>query len=251
LRFRALASDYDLTLVKLDHLDAATIVALRRLKASGRKLVLVTGRTVAYAYGPRGILTRDVALLFDRIVGENGATMWNPRTDEMKVLGTPPSPEFLKRLTDAGVQDGTVGLASVHVPRRYRAVAAGIVRDLGLPQHAIAGTGHDVYVDKGIDKASGLRIALAELGLTPDQAVAVGDGPNDVAMLDRRHSGVGLGIAIGDGSAEAKAVADLVTIGGPGAGVREVVEALIRHDLQHGLGPAPRGLRGFDGLDAA
>jgi len=249
MRFRALVSDYDWTLVQADHLEPATIVALRRLRASGRRLVLVTGRTVPYAYGPHGILRRDVALLFDRIVGENGATIWNPRTDEMRALGRPPSPEFLKRLQDAGVHNYTVGLASVHVPIQYRAIAARIVAELGLPLHAVDGTFHDVYIDSDIDKASGMRVALAEIGLTPDQAVTIGDGPNDVAMLDRRHSGCGLGIAMANGVAEARAVADLVTKGGPGAGVREVVEALISHDLQHGL--SSTRTRGIEGLDAA
>ena len=250
MRYKALVSDYDLTLVSDKHLDAATIVSLRRLKASGRKLVLVTGRTLPYVYGPDGILSRDVALLFDRIVGENGAVMWDPRSDRVTMLGKPPSPEFIKRLRDAGVDgDFTVGWASVHVPVAFRAVAARIVKQMGLDLHPITGTDHDVYVDRGVDKASGMRAALAELGLVPGDAVTMGDGDNDVAMLDRRHSGAGLGIAMDNGTAAAKTAADLVTSGGPGAGVRRVIDAMIGHDLQRGLGGSARPL--FSGLDAA
>jgi hydroxymethylpyrimidine pyrophosphatase-like HAD family hydrolase len=249
MRYKALVSDYDLTLVSRDHLDAATIIALRRLKASGRRLVLDTGRTLPWAYGDHGITRREVALLFDRVVGENGAVMWDPRTDKVTMLGNPPSPEFIKRLSDAGCNDVTIGWASVHVPVAHRATAARIVRELGLSLHAIAGTDHDVYVDAGVDKASGMRIALAELGLQPSDAVTIGDGDNDVAMLDRRHSGAGLGIAMDNGTPRAKAAADLVTSGGPGEGVRRVIDAMIGHDLQRGLDgvSAPA----FSGLDAA
>jgi HAD superfamily hydrolase (TIGR01484 family) len=38
------ATDYDGTLAHHGRVDAATIAALQRLKASGRKLVMVTGR---------------------------------------------------------------------------------------------------------------------------------------------------------------------------------------------------------------
>lgn len=247
MRYKALVSDYDLTLTSGLHLDAATIVSLRRLKASGRKLVLVTGRTLPWAYGPTGLLTRDQALLFDRIVGENGGVMWDPRTDRVTMLGRPPSPEFIKRLRDAGCEP-TIGWTSVHVPTEHRELAARIVRELGLPLHPIIGTHHDVYQDLWVDKASGMRAALRELKLKPADAVTIGDSRNDIAMLDRRHSGCGMGIAVANALPEAKAVADLVTQGGPGAGVREVVEAMVRHDLQHGLAQtAPR----FTGLDAA
>ena len=45
--FVALAADYDGTLALDGKVDASTIEALRELKASGRKLVLVTGRDLA------------------------------------------------------------------------------------------------------------------------------------------------------------------------------------------------------------
>lgn len=234
MRFRALCTDYDLTLVSGNHLDAATIASLKRLKASGRRLVLVTGRTLPWVLGPNG-LSEEEARLFDRIVGENGAVMYDPATDKVTMLGNPPSPRLLQRLAAAGVDELTIGWASVHIPLRFAGRAMRIIHDLKLRLHVIAGTHHHVYVDSGIDKASGMRAALAELGLRPDQAVTMGDGHNDVAMLDRRRNGGALGIAMGNGVDRAKAVADLVTTGGPGTGVREVVDALVRHDLQRGL----------------
>ena len=65
------------------------------------------------------------------------------------------------------------------------------------------GDGCDI-LQQGIDKGTGLRELARLAGLDPAECVAVGDGDNDVAMLQA----AGLGIAMGNGSAAAKAAAD-------------------------------------------
>lgn len=60
---------------------------------------------------------------------------------------------------------------------------------------------------KGIDKGTGLNLALSALGIPREDSVAFGDGANDLAMF--RDSG--LRIAMGNGSAALKARADYVT----------------------------------------
>ena len=44
MRFRALATDYDGTIARDGIVDDATVTALCRVRDSGRKLILVTGR---------------------------------------------------------------------------------------------------------------------------------------------------------------------------------------------------------------
>ena len=55
-----------------------------------------------------------------------------------------------------------------------------------------------------INKWTGCQWVLARTGFTPEQAIAFGDGLNDVQML----RGVGLGIAMGNAHPDLKAVAD-------------------------------------------
>ncbi|MDR2980521.1 MAG: Cof-type HAD-IIB family hydrolase [Bacteroidales bacterium] len=62
-------------------------------------------------------------------------------------------------------------------------------------------------IEKSCDKAVGIDIILDHLNLKPEQAMAFGDGGNDIGML--KH--VGLGIAMGNASLEVQAVADYVT----------------------------------------
>ncbi len=58
----------------------------------------------------------------------------------------------------------------------------------------------------GVNKWTGCQWVMRETGFTPDRAIAFGDGLNDKQMLQ----GVGLGIAMGNGHPELKAVADHV-----------------------------------------
>ena len=60
---------------------------------------------------------------------------------------------------------------------------------------------------KGESKAKGIKKLVEKLGMDIEQTIAFGDGRNDVEMLTE----VGLGIAMGNGAIEAKAVADYVT----------------------------------------
>src|SRR5260370_20256899 len=77
VRYLALATDYDATLATDGAVDPDTVEALRRLAATGRKLVLVTGRQlddVTDAF--------PEVIIFDRVVAENGALLYRPGTRE-------------------------------------------------------------------------------------------------------------------------------------------------------------------------
>ena len=72
--FLALAVDYDGTIANQGAVDPLTLQALESLKATGRRLILVTGRNLVS-------LRRAFPQveLFDRIVAENGALLYDPR----------------------------------------------------------------------------------------------------------------------------------------------------------------------------
>jgi len=75
-----------------------------------------------------------------------------------------------------------------------------------------------------VDKASGLRAALDELGLSAQDVVGIGDAENDEAFLAM----CGCGVAVANAIEPLKARADRVTSAEDGAGVREVIESLLR-----------------------
>lgn len=76
---------------------------------------------------------------------------------------------------------------------------------LRLPMYA-SGNASDV-IRRGNSKANGLALALEHFGASFADVVACGDSNNDLELLEA----AGLGIAMGNGSPEAKAAADYVT----------------------------------------
>ena len=59
----------------------------------------------------------------------------------------------------------------------------------------------------GTHKAYGMQVIVDALGMNQKDTIAFGDGPNDLEMLEY----AGIGVAMGNGVAEAKAVANMVT----------------------------------------
>ena len=82
MRYLALASDYDGTLASDGRVDDSTIEALERIRATGRKLILVSGRILDDL---KRVFSR--VDLFDVVVAENGAVLYRP-DDGSKTLAS-------------------------------------------------------------------------------------------------------------------------------------------------------------------
>jgi len=80
-----------------------------------------------------------------------------------------------------------------------------------------------VHAEAG--KGNALKYLAARLGIPQSQTVAIGDSPNDVSMLEW----AGLGIAVGDASAEVRASADWVFDHGAEESFREAIAQLLNH----------------------
>ncbi|MFC4803021.1 HAD family hydrolase [Neobacillus sp. GCM10023253] len=71
-----------------------------------------------------------------------------------------------------------------------------------------------------VSKWSAIKSLLRAYRISPKEAVAIGDGPNDIEML--RH--IGTGVAMGNASEEVKAAADFVTGHHEKDGLAEFIE---------------------------
>ncbi|GAA4895474.1 HAD family hydrolase [Tessaracoccus lubricantis] len=94
-----------------------------------------------------------------------------------------------------------------------------MVGKLGLQEVAYF-VGWSAWLDiapKGIDKAFGLEMVCKNLGIGRESVLAIGDGRNDIEMLEW----AGRGVAMGDAPDEVKAAADAVTGGFEELGVVE------------------------------
>ncbi len=178
MRFRVLACDYDGTIAKHGVLDAATAEALERAAASGRKLLLVTGRELDDL-----MKTCSRVDLFDWVVAENGALLYKPSTREEKALGPKPPENFITLLTRRNVGPISVGRVIVATWEPNEKIVLEVIRELGLELPIIFNKGAVMVLPASVNKRSGLEAALERLGLSVHNCVGVGDAENDHAFL--------------------------------------------------------------------
>jgi hydroxymethylpyrimidine pyrophosphatase-like HAD family hydrolase len=221
MRYRALASDYDGTLATHGVVARATIEALERLRRSGRRVVLVTGR-----------LLPDLEAVFphldlcDRVVAENGAVVHLPRERRTTALAGAPDPRFLEALRERGVPFGA-GEVIVATGQPHDQAVLAAIRELGLDLHIVFNKGAVMVLPAGVSKATGLDAALRDLGLSARNAVGVGDAENDHAFLERCE----LSAAVANALPAVRDRADVVLEHAHGEGVAELIDLILRDDL--------------------
>jgi len=217
-RWAALASDYDGTLANGGRVAPATLEALARVRDSRRKLVLVTGRELKELFDVFPPIT-----IFDRVVAENGAVIYDPASGKRRLLTRQPPRKLVDALRARRLKPLSVGHAILATTRGKQRVVAKVIKELGLPFEVILNKRSLMVLPRGVNKASGLRGALGELGVAPEDTVGVGDAENDQDFLAL----CGYSAAVANALPKLKRKVDMVTSAGHGEGVVELVARLL------------------------
>jgi hydroxymethylpyrimidine pyrophosphatase-like HAD family hydrolase len=223
VRYLAFATDYDGTLAHQGRVTDETIDALERLRSSGRRTILVTGRELLDL---KSVFPR--LDLFDRVVAENGGLLYCPQTREERALGFPPLAAFVERLRTAGCSPLGVGRVIVATREPHEKIVLETIRAMGLELQVIFNKGAVMVLPSGVNKQTGLQAALDELDLSRHGTVAAGDAENDHAMLTDCECGV----AVANALPSLKDHADFVTRGAAGQGIEELIARLLHDDLR-------------------
>jgi hydroxymethylpyrimidine pyrophosphatase-like HAD family hydrolase len=222
MRYHVFACDYDDTIAQNGRVDEKVLTGLGRLKSSGRKLVLVTGRELDDLLS----IFPEIGL-FERVVAENGAVLYRPAGREEKLLGERPPDRFIQSLKERGIHPLSVGRVIVDTRDPHEKQVLETIRQMGLELQLIFNKGAVMVLPPGVNKATGLRAALGELGLSRHNTVGIGDGENDHAFLDLCECAV----AVGNAVPMIRERADWVTASDRGEGVLEIVDGLLATDL--------------------
>jgi hydroxymethylpyrimidine pyrophosphatase-like HAD family hydrolase len=222
MRYHVLACDFDGTLARHGKVDEDTLAALEKLLATGRKLLLVTGRVL-----PELKTVFPPLHLFSWVVAENGALLYRPATREEKLLTSPPPEPLIQALRRRGVEPLSVGQAILATWRPNEIAALECIRDRGLEYQVIFNKDAVMMLPGGVNKATGLQAVLKEMQLSTHETVGIGDAENDHAFLRLCECAV----AVANAVPAIKDSVDFVTAGDHGAGVRELIEELVANDL--------------------
>jgi HAD superfamily hydrolase (TIGR01484 family) len=222
VRYLALACDYDGTLATHGEVTESTLAGLQRLRASGRKLVLVTGREL-----PDLLRVFPRADVFDRVVAENGALLYTPAVQKEVALAPRPPEQFLAALRSKDVEPLRVGRCIVATRQPNEGLVLDTIRELGLELHIAFNKGAVMVLPPSVNKCTGLLAALRELRLSVHNTVGVGDGENDHALLCACEAAV----AVANAVPSLKDDADWSTSATGSAGIEELIKRLLLDDL--------------------
>jgi HAD superfamily hydrolase (TIGR01484 family) len=221
--YLALACDYDGTLAKDGVVGPQTIDALERVRSSGRKLILITGRLLedVHAAFPR-------LDLFTYVVAENGGVLDHPADSTEKVLGEPPPRQFLQALQECGVTPLSTGRVIIATWHPHETTVVDLIGKLGLERQVIFNKGAVMVLPTGVNKGTGLAAALHELKFSAHNVVGIGDAENDHSFLSLCECSV----VVANALPSLKKEADYTTRADHGEGVIELIEQLLADDLK-------------------
>src|SRR5947209_4245802 len=230
MHYLALACDYDGTLASDGKVSPQTITALEQVVASGRKLLLVTGRILQDLQQAFARLD-----LFAYVVAENGAVLYQPSSSTETLLGEAPPEKFIQALHAHNVEPLVPGRVIVATLHPHETTVLEVIREMGLERQMIFNKGAVMILPTGVNKGTGLAAALNELKISPHNVVAIGDAENDHSFLTM----CGCSVAVSNALPSLKEQANYTTKADHGDGVIELIEQLLANDLQLSLHPGP------------
>lgn len=223
MRYVCLTCDFDGTIARDGKVMPSTLEELGRVRSSSRKLILATGRQLDDLFAVFPEVT-----LFDRVVAENGGVLYRPSSKERIVLGDPPPRRFVEELARRGVEPVSEGQCVVATWHPHETTILQVIREMSLELQIIFNKNAVMVLPSGINKGTGVRRALSELGLSAHNTVGMGDAENDHEFFKVCECGV----AVANALPALKERADYVTAQSHGAGVEEAIQLLLENDLQ-------------------
>ena len=195
---------------------------LKKVKTSSRKILLVTGRELDEL---KEIFPEHT--IFDMVVAENGALLYDPATAEETKLGETPPPVFVEELIKRGVQRISTGRVIVATWEPYQHVVLEVIKNSGIERQVIFNKGAVMILPPGVNKATGLEAGLKKLEMSMHNVVVAGDAENDTAMFLTAECSV----AVANALPAVKQQADWVVSGDHGDGIIELANHLLEDDL--------------------
>lgn len=242
MNYLALATDFDGTLATDGMVEESTLKALERWQQSGRQLILITGRQLDNL-----IAHIPVINVFDWVIAENGAVLYQPTTQVEKLLADRPSEAFITLLRDR-IDQKQQSLKNQAIPEEFSKIAQAqtlevlgvgrviiatwepylditqkTIQELGVNVQIICNKGAVMVLPEGINKAFGLNALSQLINLPLQQIVGVGDAENDCDFLEQ----CGYSVAVANALPKVKEKVNWVTQNSRGAGVIELINHLL------------------------
>ncbi len=206
--FQVIAIDFDGTLASDGEPSPPAVEAVDQARQQGLMAVLVTGRIEAELRAE----FPHIAERFDAQVFENGAVM--AVNGHVCALAEPVDSALDAALAERGVPFRR-GKVLVAADGEHARTVIEVIGELGLDCQIVRNRAALMVLPAGVTKGTGLQAVLAEVNLSPHNAIAVGDAENDLSMFGIAE----IGAAVSNAIASVRRRADLVLEEPDGLGV--------------------------------
>ena len=198
--FKVLATDLDGTLMHNGVIQARTWSVLRQLKLGGLTLILATGRPLEF-FIDQGPFNE----LFEAIVAEDGAVVYFPRRDAVRLPFGRVPPTIVQRLEELKVPlERGMSIVATRIPHDQTVLR--VLQESGTGMTIEYNRGAVMLLPPGATKGTGLNYALQELGYSARNVVACGDAENERSLFEMAE----LAVAVANAPQQVKAMADTV-----------------------------------------
>lgn len=223
---RLVAIDIDGTTTFKDRkLDLAAVEAIRKAEDSGLPVVLATGNVLTFAEAAATLLGTSGPL-----IAEDGGIVFDPATGQEHVLGDRVEVDrglaALKRTFGPLEQtrSSSARLTGLTLKRKVSIEdVQKILRGEGLSLVAVD-SGFAIHIrSPEVNKGNALRKVSSVRGVPLAEIAAIGDGPNDIEMLQV----AGISFAVANSPDEVKRVCTHVTNSPHGKGTAEAIEQIL------------------------
>jgi phosphoglycolate phosphatase (TIGR01487 family) len=210
-------------------LSVEAVQSLRQLEAHGIPVVLATGNVRPVAYG----LWRFIGLS-GPLCCENGGVLWHPSWPDPVVRASGQDAQEAAEWLSERIEglDGA-GIATNRwresewclYPDEDLDAVCSLMAKSPWAHLSVVRTGFAIHLmDPVLSKGQGLKELFERLDWSLDEALCVGDAPNDLSMFDVCRWSVAVGGAFED----VQAAADVVSPHAHGATFQPLVEAVLR-----------------------
>lgn len=221
---KALVTDIDGTITdKARRIDTGALECIRSLVDDGIEVVLASGNTSCFMDA-----LCKMAGTNGTFIAENGGVYRIGYTGELHVIGDQAVCRRALETVEAHFKKKGISLEFYNLSYRYadlafaRTVPAEEVNEVLADQPVqVIDTGFAIHLQsEGISKASTLALLARDMGLSPKDFFAIGDGVNDAGML----AAAGRGVTVANAHPETKKAASDVIDAEYGTGFKKAVK---------------------------